>query len=207
MSFPARATDFCLQRQQPRGRVTKGHAIPFWADMATYVSDWSQEQYGDARTVLVAGAAVAARREHAQAYLDHVAALAAAGPASVAQDYLAGAWSPLANAAWAWQSAFGWTGLPVAGMKAYISMQVYALRHAAATRGRALDRFGFAWAPENTLGLTTSDFATQSAELLDRLAAAIRDTAEEQPSDPGAAACAADACTADVAGAAFTSSL
>jgi hypothetical protein len=67
-----------------------------------------------------------------------------------------------------------------------------------ASRGAA-DRFGFAWAPRMADGSAwTSDFTTQSGQILDRVAAAIHDSA-----DTPEAAC-ASTCTASLAGAAFT---
>jgi hypothetical protein len=53
--------------------------------------------------------------------------------------------------------------------------------------------------------MTSTDFATQSGYVLDRLAAAIRDSGQDDPADPGVAACAPEGwnawCSTDVAGA------
>jgi RTX calcium-binding nonapeptide repeat (4 copies) len=180
----------------------------FWADLRAYVSDFSQELYGDVRNVAVAGAPPELRRDQTSAYLEHVPTLAAAGPpaAETARSYLADAHSPLANAAWQWDQAFGWTDVPVDLMKRYVSTQVYALRHAAAVRGAPLERWGFAWAPRNA-GLPDADYLAQTGELLDRLAAAIRDSAALNPADPGLEACGLPVpgtwCSGDVAGAWF----
>ena len=53
----------------------------FWTDMTTYVSDWSQEVYGDIRAHAVPGEATSARREYLNDYLQHKLVLAGAGPA------------------------------------------------------------------------------------------------------------------------------
>ena len=162
---------------------------PFWDEMNTYVSDWSQELYGDFRNYAVPGASLAARRDALNAYLQHELLLAQAGPAEIAsaRAFLRAAYNPLANAAWQWDSAFGWTLISAEQMKDYVSAQVYALRHAAA--GAAVERWGFAWAPRNGTAMTADAFAAQSGEILDRLAAAIRDSADGPGDDPGARAC------------------
>jgi hypothetical protein len=181
---------------------------PFWGDMSAYVSDWSQEVYGDLRNFAVPGADLGTRRDELTAYLDHELALANAAPASAsaARAFLQGAYNPLANAAWQWDSGFGWTAASVDLMKQFVSAQTYALRQARAAG--SLDRFGFAWAPKNLTGLPAADFTAQTGELLDRLAAAIHDSAETRdPADAGVGACGYPAtlawCGGDVAGASF----
>ena len=73
----------------------------FWSDLGRYASDW-QELYGDVRNYAVAGAARETRRDSLNEYLQHQASLAAVAPcaADAARSFLAGAYSPLANAAW-----------------------------------------------------------------------------------------------------------
>ena len=139
-------------------------------------------------------------------YLGHEPALAAAGPDAVvpARALLAQTYVPFGNAAWAWSSSFGWTAAPVETMEDFVSGQVYADRTFAVATSATTDRIGFAWSPSNTLGLTTADFNTQTAAVLDRIAAAIHDSAAPV-SDPGAAACAPAWCSSVVDGAAFTS--
>src|SRR5215218_11308783 len=56
---------------------------PFWTDMASYVSDWSQEVYGDVRSYAVAGSSLLERRDTLKAYLGHQLTLANAGPENV----------------------------------------------------------------------------------------------------------------------------
>ena len=81
----------------------------FWTDMGTYVSDWSQEVYGDLRAHAVPGAATSVRREYLNDYLQHPLVLANAGPTAIeaARSFLQAAYSPLANAAWPRDSALG----------------------------------------------------------------------------------------------------
>ena len=170
-----------------------------------YVSDWAQENYGDIRSYAVAGSSPHARRDELVQYLGHEPALAAAGPDAVG----AGARPPgqtyvtFGNAAWAWGSSYGWTAAPLATMQDFVSGQVYASRAFAAASGATVDRFGFAWAPNNTQGLTTADFNAQSGSVLDRLASAIRDSGVPAD-DTGLAACLPSWCATALDGAAFT---
>src|SRR5581483_4390525 len=94
--------------------------------------------------------------------------------------------------------AFGFTAEPYDVMEDYVSAQIDAMRSFEASLGWSTDRIGFAWDPSNSLGLATSDFNSQEAQL----AAAI--AASSDPAAPGAGACAPPWCTAAVAGAAFT---
>ena len=120
---------------------------PFWADMNAYVSDWSQEVYGDIRNYAVPGAPPETRRDELNAWLQHPLALANAGPPEIAtaRAFLQATYSPLANAAWRYPSGagFGWTDVPFDQMQDYVSAQTYAL-------GSAGTHFGFAWHPEPT---------------------------------------------------------
>jgi hypothetical protein len=157
----------------------------FWTDMSAFVSDWSQEVYGDIRDYAVAGAAPATRRDELGAYLGHELNLANAGPAEAgtARAFLQSAYSPLANAAWAWSSAYGYTAVPFAQMQDYVTAQAGLSGH-----------YGYAWAPSNTQGLTTADFSAQTGAVLDRLGAAMA-----AAGDP----CGAEWCTAAIDGSAF----
>jgi hypothetical protein len=173
----------------------------FWQDMSAYVSDWSQELYGDVGAYAVAGSSLAQRVDHLDDFLGHQLALAAAAPAAdgAAQTFLAAATTPLANAAWIWTDGFGNTNVPVATMQDYVSAQIDALRTLDARLGLPQDRFGFAWAPRNVNNAAwTAQYTAQSGQLLDRLAAAIRDSAANP-----ALAC-TGTCTTTLAGAAFT---
>ena len=164
----------------------------FWTDMSTYVSDWGQEVYGDIRSHAVPGAPEETRRDYVNDYLQHPLVLAGVGPATIetARSYLRATYSPLANAAWERETGYGWTMVPAEQMGAYVSSQVNALRYFSATTSQAQDHWGFAWAPRNAAGVPAGEFAARSGLVLDRLAAAIRDSAEGAASaDPGSAAC------------------
>ena len=164
----------------------------FWTDMTTYVSDWSQEVYGDIRAHAVPGVPTSARREYLNDYLQHKLVLAGAGPAEIepARAFLREAYSPLANGAWPRETAWGWTMVPFEQMAAYMSAQVNALRYFSATTAQPQDHWGFAWAPRNTTGASQGDFANQTGAILDRLAAAIRDSGDVvEPENPGSGAC------------------
>src|SRR5918995_4393755 len=167
---------------------------PFWEDMSRYVSDWSQEVYGDVRAYAVPGATREARRASLNEYLRHQSALASVAPAAgdAARTFLAAADSPLANAAWRYDTAFGWTDVPLDLMQDYVSAQVDALRSA------GTGRFGFPWSPKNlNNGLSSQDYIAQTDALLVRLAAAIADSGEAPE-----AACGTTWCNRDLAGAA-----
>ncbi len=181
----------------------------FWGDVNQYVAYWSQEVFGDIRNWAVPGADNATRRDRLVEYLEQVSVLSQAAPAENADmtATLEATEAPLANAAWAFTSGFGYTLAPVTQMEAYVSSQVYALRnYQSRAPWLSSDAFGFAWSPQNlaALGLTASQFTTQTAALLDRLAAAIHDT-DVPTDDPGSAACGGDGslCAADIAGASF----
>ena len=185
----------------------------FWADMSTYVSDWSQEVYGDVRSFAVPGVPEFVRRDYLNDYLQHKLVLAGAGPPEIetSRAHLRTAFSPLANAAWQRDVGYGWTMVSAAQMAGYVSAQVHALRFFSATSGQAQDHWGFAWAPRNASGIPAADFAAQSGLVLDRLAAAVRDSGQTpDPADPGSAACGPPGqnlyCVADLEGAGLTES-
>ena len=167
----------------------------FWTDLSRYASDWSQELYGDVRSYAVAGTALETRRDSLNEYLQHQAALAAVAPAAgdAARSFLAGAYSPLANAAWQYDAAFGWTNVPVELMQDYVSAQTFAMRSAGNSR------FGFPWSPKNLAGMPAADFNAQTDALLGRLAAAIADSARAPE-----AACGSAWCSGTLEGAATT---
>src|SRR5262249_59957902 len=102
----------------------------FWSDMSAYVGDFLQETYGDIRDYGVAGADVPTRLAYLNAYLEHVLQLVSVSPspADAARASLGGSYAPLANAAWAWSSSFGYTAVPYDQMEDYVSAQVDAMR-------------------------------------------------------------------------------
>src|SRR5207344_1299170 len=151
------------------------------------------------------------RRDHLNDYLQHKLVLAGAGPPTIetAGSYLRTAFSPLANATWQRESGYGWTMVPAEQMAGYVSAQVYALRFFSATSGQPQDHWGFAWAPRNATGTSAADFATQTGVVLDRLAAAVRDSGQTlDPVDPGSTACGPPGqnvwCVGDLEGARLT---
>ncbi|HEV2592874.1 MAG TPA: hypothetical protein VGU02_13390, partial [Gaiellaceae bacterium] len=131
----------------------------FWNTVSQYVSDWMQETYGDVRTYAVAGTNAQQRRDQLVQFLGHPLALASAGSdlTAAARAFLVNAYGPLGNAAWAWSSSYGWTSVPYDQMEDFVSAQVYALRSFDASAQLPIDRFGFAWTPSNTLGLSGND--------------------------------------------------
>jgi hypothetical protein len=175
----------------------------FWTDMSSYVADFLQETYGDAREYGVAGADVPTRLTYLNQFLEHELTLASVAPSTAAagQAELSTAFAPLANAAWPWTTAYGYTQIPYDQMQDYVTAQVQATRSFDASLGWSGDRIGFAWAPNQAgSGLSSSDFSTQSNAILSQLATAI-----VQSSDPtSGGACQGTWCTAAVDGAAFT---
>ena len=167
----------------------------FWSDLGRFASDWSQEVYGDVRHYAIPGATREARRDLLNEYLQHESVLAGVAPSSAdaARGFFRDFYSPLANAAWRYDAAFGWTDVPVELMQDYVSAQTYAMRSAGNSR------FGYAWSPRNLAGIPTDDFNTQTDAVLVRLAAAIADSGEVSE-----AACGASWCTASLAGATAT---
>jgi hypothetical protein len=177
----------------------------FWTDMSAYVSYWSQEVYPDWRKVAVPGTTPQERRDPLNDYLQHGLVLARVAPPAIepARTFIQQTYSPLASAAWSWDTGYGWTAIPYDQMQSFVSEQVYALRSYSATQGLAQDHWGFAWAPRN-VGLSSGDFASQSGLILDRIGAAIRDSdALSNPADPGIEAC-TNTCGGDYPGATFT---
>src|SRR3954447_21398538 len=181
---------------------------PFWDDMAANVADWSQELYGDVRTYAVGGSSLVDRRDALDSYLQHELTLAGAGPGETgaARAFLQSAYSPLANAGWQYDTGFGWTAVPYDQMQDYVSAQTYALRSFAARNGEAVDHFGFAWAPKSPEGMSASEYTAQTGAIADRLAAAIRDSAQGG-AEAGIGACSPSGanvwCSTVLAGAAF----
>ena len=165
----------------------------FWTDMATYVSDWSQEVYGDLRAHAVPGSPTSVRREYLNDYLQHKLVLAGAGPAEIepARAFLRETYSPLANGAWPRETAWGWTMVPAEQMAAYLSAQVNALRYFSATSAQPRDHWGFAWAPRNTTGHPDADFAAQTGSSSTGSPLAVRDSGDVV--DPGESRAAARA--------------
>jgi hypothetical protein len=203
IGFGQRTADVSVYQNTLQGWLAD---TSFWADMATYVSDWSQEVYGDVRNHAVPGVPVADRREYLNDYLQHKLVLSGAGPAEIepARAYLREAYSPLANGAWPRETAWGWTMVPFEQMAAYVSAQVDAMRAFSISTAQTRDHWGFAWAPSNTTGLPNADFAAQTGQILDRMGAAIRDSGSASAESSITGACGGDEslCAIDLDGAA-----
>ena len=124
--------------------------------MSAYVSDWSQEVYPDYRRYAVPGADVTVRRDYLNDYLQHALVVSRAGPPTIepGRGFSLQALSPLAGAAWQYDSGYGWTNVPYDQMQAFVSGEVYALRSASVAAGAAQDHWGFAWQPQNASGLS-----------------------------------------------------
>ena len=73
IGFGQRTSDLSLYQNTLQGWLADS---AFWTDMAAYVSDWSQEVYGDLRAHAVAGSPNTDRREYLNDYLQHKLVLA-----------------------------------------------------------------------------------------------------------------------------------
>ena len=95
----------------------------FWADMSSYVSDWSQEVYPDWRRIAAPGTPVQLRKDYLNDYLQHQIVLARAAPATVepARSYIQAASAPLASAAWSWDASYGYSAIPYDQMQSFVS--------------------------------------------------------------------------------------
>ena len=155
IGFGQRTSDVSVYQNTLQGWLADS---AFWTDMATYVSDWSQEVYGDLRAHAVPGSPTSDRREYLNDYLQHKLVLAAAGPPEIepARAFLRDAYSPLANGAWPRETAWGWTMVPVEQMAAYLSAQVNALRYFSATTRTAARPLGL------RVGATQHDRASRT---------------------------------------------
>ena len=76
IGFGQRTSDVSVYQNTLQGWLSDS---AFWTDMTTYVSDWSQEVYGDLRAHAVTGSPTSARREYLNDYLQHKLVLASAG--------------------------------------------------------------------------------------------------------------------------------
>jgi hypothetical protein len=182
---------------------------PFWADMARYVDFWAQEVYPDSRTWGVPGTSREARAEHFNDYLYHPLILAEAAPASVhaARSFLESAYTPLASAAWSWDTGFGNTEITQEQMNNFVSEEVFSIRHYTGGHPQTTPQaaFGSAWAPRNT-GLPASLFVSLTAGILERAASSLH-FSYDQGGSSQAGACGPPGdhswCDADVEGASF----
>jgi hypothetical protein len=178
----------------------------FWSAMDDYVDLFAEEVYARPDNWGVAGASLAERAAHLNAYFFHVPALADSGPESVeaAREFLRRAYVPLANAAWPHELIGETNEVSAETMARFVSTEVYAQREYAGDHPESVppSSIGFGWAP-NTAEPSYSDEGRD--QLLERLARALRDTMGPK-SDP-AQACGDSGentwCSGDVPGASF----
>ena len=181
-------TDVGAYKDQMKGFLANE---PFWREMSRSVRFWAEEVYARSRNCCVGGTDPVKRSEQINDYLQHRLMLARSGPDSVetAKEFLSRAYTPIANAAWAWSTAYGYTDIPALEMQRFVSEQAFAIRRFEET---ALDDrfvgFGFAWAPVAPAGISHERFAADTARVLERMAKAIDDSYREERA---AAACGA----------------
>ena len=81
-------------------------------------------------------------------------------------------------------SGYGWTAIPSDQMQSFVSAQVYALRVLQRRQPASRRTTGASPGRRGTPASRTRDFAAQTGAILDRLAAAIRDSAAGRPIRP-----------------------
>ena len=164
-----------------RGRSSSG------ATSAAYVSDWSQEVYGDVRQLRGRRREPRgpARRCSTSTCSTSRARRRRAGQPRRPRRSSARPTARSRTPPGSRTPRFGFTDVPVELMQDYVSAQTYA------TRSAGNSRFGFAWSPKNLAGIPTADFNAQTDAILVRLAAAIADSGEAPEG-----ACGANWCTA-----------
>ena len=187
IGFGQRSTDVSLYQTNLQNWLADS---AFWTDMNTYVSDWTQEAYGDVRSWAVPGVPTSVRRDSLNDYLQHKLVLVGAGPPEIetARSYLQATYSPLANAAGAGHRLrLDDGGSPADGR---IRLRaVHAPRHQCDDRAVS-GSLGIRVGARNAAGIPAAEFAAQTGLVLDRLAAAVRDSGRTpDPADPGSAAC------------------
>jgi hypothetical protein len=151
----------------------------FWQEMNRSVSFWAEEVYASPENCCVGETEATARADHLNEYLQHRLLLVRRGPAQVATalHFLREAYTPIANAAWAWANVYGRTTIPSAEMARFVSEQTFAIRRFEETALQdRLRGFGFAWAPVNSLGVDAAQFAADTSLVLERMARSIHDS-------------------------------
>jgi hypothetical protein len=162
----------------------------FWSAVDPYISVLTKEVYGDMHNWGVAGSSRDERTRHLTQYMEHPMNLVEAGPAEIraARTLFERAYMPLGNATWAalgsgapvpcaipFSCGHGWTMMPLDVMLTFVSEQVYAVRHYAAThaQGAPAGRIGFSWQPTNNFALPAGEWEAARRAIASRLAAAI----------------------------------
>ena len=121
---------------------------PFWVAMDKHVRFFAQEAYASPTRVCVAGKTVDERNTALDAYLEHLARMAGAGPtcAATARSYLGRSYLPLQSAAWQ-NSLYGDMRISEDEMQRFLRLGVASQRAWAADHSVPDGRLGFAWAP------------------------------------------------------------
>jgi hypothetical protein len=155
----------------------------FWGSMQRTVRFWAQEVYGNSLNWGVGTATRDQRAEYTTDYIEHAIVLARAGgeAARPARDFLERTFTPLANAAWRWPSAFGNTMLSGDQMAMYVAEQTYAMRAFTRTYEYGLrnGRVGFAYAMRNMAeggqpAMPAAEFLAATGKVLARLGDGLR---------------------------------
>jgi hypothetical protein len=177
ISHDQRATDVSQYKRELEGWLAD---TGFWSSLAAPVRFFAQETYADARSWGVAGSSRNDRARTLDDYFEHLPLLAEAGGdrADEAAQFLRRTYLPLMNAAWRATGApdYGWTQISPETMQAFVSEQVYANHQFADSHPQLAPggRLGFAYVQKGKLATETqTDFNTETALILQRLAAAI----------------------------------
>lgn len=175
----------------------------FWTEIAASTLGFGQETWLDPTKTCVAGASISTLADNVNAYAEHPAILAAAGPASAAaaRTAFAATYFPVLDSALG-SSTYLTSTLPVAQLQAYVSLQIYATRAFSEGHPTPGRRVGFVWDDAPKTG-TAADLTS----VAQRLATAIRGAYD--PSGTAASACsstgATTSCQCVLSGASFNS--
>ena len=200
----------------------------FWSAIAPTVRWLAVESYPDVRNWGVPGSSRGERRRHLEEYAFHLLELVRDAPAGVsaARDLFERGYLPLANAGYrarggeqfSYVTGHGQTLVDSPTMQHFVSEQVHAIRHYAAThpQGAPGGRIGFSWQPCNRTSPqqtgcdanTVRGFVAELEAVSARLAAAIQYAYREHAASaigacrpPGSDA---DWCAGELPDAAFT---
>lgn len=134
----------------------------FWAAADRAIEVWSDEAYADVRNTCEPGSSyqrqadTLAEYAYARRSIARDAAVRASPEARAVLERVV----PLANAAWRWTEAYGWTNVPASTMAEFVRVQIHAMARPVGSEMAV----GFAWAPKQA-----------PAAGLAQVAAAIRD--------------------------------
>ncbi len=160
----------------------------FWSRVSPAISVLTKEVYPDARFWGVAGTERNQRARRLSQYMEHAMNLVRAAPsgAGAARALFERAYMPLGSATWPalgpdpytppFCCGHGWTLIPLDGMLAFVSEQIYSIRRYVGNhkRGSPKGRLGFSWQPTNNFDLPEAEWDQAKRAIAARIGEAIR---------------------------------